>query len=77
MNYKLSMLEVLDNAIDEVDRLKTVEERLALSNWLVDFWAEQSLNLSSFAMVKDDMRAEVKKGLKNRNATARKLLGAK
>jgi hypothetical protein len=74
MNYKLKLIETVEDALDELDRLQTKEERGAMAIWFSDFALEAAASLSAYAALGADMRPIVRKGLAEKHAKARKLL---
>ena len=77
IDFKLKMLDMVENALSELDKMKDKDERTALVGWISGFWQENIDALNAFAQMDDSTRIEVKKGLMTRANNTRKLLKEK
>jgi hypothetical protein len=75
VDFKLHMLELVGTALDEMDTLADKEERTALVTWISGFWQENIDGLMAYAQMSEELKKDVKKALKARAVTAKKLLG--
>jgi hypothetical protein len=78
MNYKLKLIDTIEEALDELDRLNTPEDKAAMAVWFSDFALEAAAGIVAYSRLSADMKATVRKGLTDKHAKIKAhLKGAK
>jgi hypothetical protein len=73
-DYKLKLIDTIEQALDEMDKLGTKEEKGAMATWFSDFALEAASAVMAYAQLTSDMRPIVRQGLKDKHSKVRKHL---